>query len=193
MSVAAFDAFKNHKRKAIYVETFPKRRILQFDFWLSQMTTADIDVDLSVSEYLSLYGQSIRSMDSESTAEGKGKELEGKVSKQLRAMTFYSLHSNVILGWEDQPSPKAREKNQVDFIGTKNCQLYIFECKAGTLNQSDIAKLKTLNDLAGGTFGKAYLIANEIPPEIEARAKELRITTISGKDVDNLNSCIRIT
>jgi hypothetical protein len=129
-------------------------------------------------------------MDSESTAEGKGRELEGKVSGQLRAMTFYSFHSNVILGWKDQPSPRAREKNQVDFIGTRNCQLYIFECKAGELNPSDIAKLKTLNDLAGGTFGKAYLIAHSISPEIEARAKELRITTISGKDVDNLESCI---
>jgi len=174
------------------VETFPQRQVFDFDFNKDTMERTPFTVDLTVSEYLPLYGQLIRSMDSPSTAEDKGKELEETVRRQLLTLGFYKFHSNLILGWEDQPSNKAREKNQVDFIGTRNCQLYIFECKAGELNQNDIAKLKTLNDLAGGTFGKAYLIANRISPEIEARAKELRITTVSGDAIFDLRSHITL-
>lgn len=78
--------------------------------------------------------------------------------------------------------------NEIDLIFIKNYQLYLISCKSGrnTDPNKDIYEIETLRNVAGGTFGKAFLFTTKpLTKRIEQRAIELHIQSIN---LSNLNT-----
>jgi len=77
-------------------------------------------------------------------------------------------------------------ENEIDLIFMKDYQLYLVSCKTGRNSEpnKDIYEIETLRNIAGGTYGKAFLItSNQLTPRIQQRAKDLNIRTLSLKDL----------
>jgi len=74
--------------------------------------------------------------------------------------------------------------NEIDVIASKNCRLCLFSCKSGKSDQYDIVQLEILRNLAGGIFGKAFLITTDISRNlITDRANALKIPILNEKDI----------
>jgi hypothetical protein len=79
-------------------------------------------------------------------------------------------------------------ENEIDLVFIKDYQLYLISCKSGraTDPNKDIYEIETLRNIAGGTFGKAFLFTTQpLTKRIEQRAKELHIQSIN---LSNLNA-----
>lgn len=73
-------------------------------------------------------------------------------------------------------------ENEIDLIFIKDYQLYLISCKSGRKNDpnKDIYEIETLRNVAGGTFGKAFLFTTKpLTERIRQRAKELDIQLIN--------------
>lgn len=73
-------------------------------------------------------------------------------------------------------------ENEIDLMFIKDYQLYLISCKSGRKNDpnKDIYEIETLRNVAGGTFGKAFLFTTKpLNSRIEQRAKELSIQLIN--------------
>lgn len=78
-------------------------------------------------------------------------------------------------------------ENEIDVIFLKNHQLHLISCKSG--KQSDVNKsiyeIETLRNIAGGTYGKAFLLTtNPLNLKIKQRAEALHVKTLT---FENLN------
>ncbi|MCS7054490.1 MAG: DUF1887 family CARF protein [Ignavibacterium sp.] len=81
-------------------------------------------------------------------------------------------------------------ENEIDLIFIKNYQLYLISCKSGRNNDPnrDIYEVETLRNIAGGTYGKAFLFTTQpLTQRIAKRAAELRIKTIDLQNLDKVN------
>jgi hypothetical protein len=77
-------------------------------------------------------------------------------------------------------------ENEIDIIFIKDYQLYLISCKSGKNNDpnKDIYEIETLRNIAGGTFGKAYLFTIQVLTErMKHRAKDLKIETLTFKNL----------
>lgn len=78
---------------------------------------------------------------------------------------------------------KSDSPNEVDVIFSKNGKLYLISCKTGKFNKLDLFELEGLRNLAGGTFGKAYLVtSSNVSKSIKMRANEMNIKTLDIED-----------
>lgn len=77
--------------------------------------------------------------------------------------------------------------NEVDVLLTKNGRLSLFSCKSllpkKKLPKETLFEHEGLRNLAGGTYARAFLVANDYNEETQKRAKELNITLISLKNL----------
>jgi hypothetical protein len=75
---------------------------------------------------------------------------------------------------------KSDSPNEIDVIFSKNGKLYLISCKTGEFNKLDLFELEGLRNLAGGTFGKAYLVTlSNVSKSIQMRANEMYIKTLN--------------
>ncbi|NWF51100.1 MAG: DUF1887 family protein [Ignavibacteriaceae bacterium] len=77
-------------------------------------------------------------------------------------------------------------ENEIDIIFIKDYQLYLISCKSGknTDPNKDIYEIETLRNIAGGTFGKAYLFTvQDLTERMKQRAKDLKIETLTFKNI----------
>lgn len=80
-------------------------------------------------------------------------------------------------------------ENEIDLIFIIEHKLHLISCKSGKSKPNqDIYEIETLRQIAGGTFGKGFLVtAREIKKEAMKRARELgiKVLNISKLGVDN--------
>lgn len=77
-------------------------------------------------------------------------------------------------------------ENEIDIVFIKNYQMHLISCKSGRRNDpnKDIYELETLRNIAGGTFGKAYLVTSTpLTDRIKKRAEELKIKVFLLEDI----------
>jgi hypothetical protein len=77
-------------------------------------------------------------------------------------------------------------ENEIDIIFIKDYQLYLISCKSGknTDPNKDIYEIETLRNIAGGTFGKAYLFTGQdLTERMKQRAKDLKIETLTFEKI----------
>lgn len=77
-------------------------------------------------------------------------------------------------------------ENEVDIMFIKNYQLNLISCKSGRRNDpnKDIYEIETLRNIAGGTFGKAFLVtAAPLTERMLKRAEDLKVKTFT---IENL-------
>lgn len=77
-------------------------------------------------------------------------------------------------------------ENEIDIIFIKDYQLFLISCKSGKNSDpnKDIYELETLRNIAGGTFGKAFLFTiQELTERINQRARDLKIDTLTFKNI----------
>ncbi|MGQ9848194.1 MAG: Card1-like endonuclease domain-containing protein [Bacteroidales bacterium] len=77
-------------------------------------------------------------------------------------------------------------ENEIDIIFIKDYQLYLISCKSGrnTDPNKDIYEIETLRNIAGGTFGKAYLFTvQDLTDRMKQRATDLKIETLTFKNL----------
>lgn len=89
-------------------------------------------------------------------------------------------YSKTILGLNPLSSVNISSKegtmNEVDLMFVHNSRLYLVSCKSGDFDKKDLVEIESLKSLAGGTFGKAFMISlNPYSPAIITRAKQLKI------------------
>lgn len=73
-------------------------------------------------------------------------------------------------------------ENEIDIVFIKDYQLYLISCKSGKNSDSnkDIYEIETLRNIAGGTYGRAFLFtAKDLTPRIKQRAVDLKVTTLT--------------
>jgi hypothetical protein len=73
-------------------------------------------------------------------------------------------------------------ENEIDIIFIKDYQLYLISCKSGknTDPNKDIYEIETLRNIAGGTFGKAFLFTvKDLTDRMKQRAMDLKIETLT--------------
>lgn len=81
-------------------------------------------------------------------------------------------------------------ENEIDLIFVKNYQLYLISCKSGrnTDPNKDIYEIETLRNVAGGTFGKAFLLTTKpLSSRISQRCKELKVKSLNLTNIFNWN------
>lgn len=79
-------------------------------------------------------------------------------------------------------------ENEIDIIFIKDYQLFLISCKSGknTDPNKDIYEIETLRNIAGGTFGKAFLFTvQDLTDRIKQRAIDLRIETMTFKNLNH--------
>lgn len=84
---------------------------------------------------------------------------------------------------------KGNVENEIDLIFIKSFQLYLISCKSGRKNDpnKDIYEIETLRNVAGGTFGKAFLFTTKpLTERIRQRANQLDIHLINLSDLADL-------
>lgn len=77
-------------------------------------------------------------------------------------------------------------ENEIDIMFIKNYQLNLISCKSGRRNDpnKDIYEIETLRNVAGGTFGKAFLVTSApLTERMLKRAEDLKIKTFT---IENL-------
>ncbi|WP_337866292.1 DUF1887 family CARF protein [Ignavibacterium sp.] len=77
-------------------------------------------------------------------------------------------------------------ENEIDIMFIKNYQLNLISCKSGRRNDPnrDIYEIETLRNIAGGTFGKAFLVtAAPLTEPILKRAEDLKIKTFTVESI----------
>lgn len=80
-------------------------------------------------------------------------------------------------------------ENEIDIMFIKNYQLNLISCKSGRRNDpnKDIYEIETLRNIAGGTFGKAFLVtAASLTERILKRAEDLKIKTFIVENLTHL-------
>ncbi len=80
-------------------------------------------------------------------------------------------------------------ENEIDLIFLNNYKLYLISCKSGRNNDpnKDIYEIETLRNVAGGTFGKAFLITTRpLTKRIIQRAKELHVKPLTHEQIDSI-------
>lgn len=77
-------------------------------------------------------------------------------------------------------------ENEIDIVFLKDYQLHIISCKSGKLDSNKtLYEIETLRAVAGGTFGRAYLVSVEkLSSWILERAKELNIRVLTLDEFD---------
>ncbi|NWG28928.1 MAG: DUF1887 family protein [Ignavibacteriaceae bacterium] len=73
-------------------------------------------------------------------------------------------------------------ENEIDIIFIKDYQLYLISCKSGknTDPNKNIYEIETLRNIAGGTFGKAFLFTvKDLTDRMKQRASDLKIETLT--------------
>ncbi|MCL6496006.1 MAG: DUF1887 family protein [Ignavibacterium sp.] len=77
-------------------------------------------------------------------------------------------------------------ENEIDIIFIKDYQLYLISCKSGknTDPNKDIYEIETLRNIAGGTFGKAFLFTiQNLTEGMKHRARDLKIETLTFEKI----------
>ncbi len=77
-------------------------------------------------------------------------------------------------------------ENEIDIIFIKDYQLYLISCKSGKNSDpnKDIYEIETLRNIAGGTFGKAFLFTvQDLTQRMIQRAKDLNIETLTFEKI----------
>lgn len=80
-------------------------------------------------------------------------------------------------------------ENEIDLVFIKDYQLYLISCKSGRKNDpnKDLYEIETLRNVAGGTFGKAFLFTTKpLTERIRQRAKQLDINLINLSNLAEL-------
>jgi hypothetical protein len=78
------------------------------------------------------------------------------------------------------------DPNEIDVLGVKKGRLILVSCKSTKYNKKDIFELEGLKNLAGGTFGKCYLVIGMFSPRGQIkRAQEMGITVVTTKELMN--------
>lgn len=93
-------------------------------------------------------------------------------------------YSKKVLGLNPLSSIKilSREstENEVDLMFVHSARLYLVSCKSGEFSKKDLIEIESLKSLAGGTFGKAFMLSlNPYSDAIIARAKQLRVKLLT--------------
>lgn len=108
-------------------------------------------------------------------------------------LEFIMLYHLENLGIDSELGVKVTSKgnveNEIDLIFIKGYQLYLISCKSGRKNDpnKDLYEIETLRNVAGGTFGKAYLFTTRtLTDRIKQRAKELNIQLINLSNLAEL-------
>lgn len=73
-------------------------------------------------------------------------------------------------------------ENEIDLTFIQDYKLFLISCKTGknTDPNSDIYEIETLRNLAGGTFGKGFLVTTrELSPKMQKRAENLGIKILT--------------
>lgn len=101
-------------------------------------------------------------------------------------LEYYMLYSLKKQGIDPEVGVKIISENQVeneiDLMFIKNYQLFLISCKSGknTDPNKDMYEIEALRNVAGGTFGNAYLFTvRELTDQMKQRAKDLKIKTLS--------------
>lgn len=70
--------------------------------------------------------------------------------------------------------------NEVDLMFVHNARLYLVSCKSGEFDKKDLIEIESLKSLAGGTFGKAFMLGlNPFSDAMIARAKQLKVKLLT--------------
>lgn len=115
------------------------------------------------------------------------KFLKGDWLEYLMLYHLENLGINSELGVKVSSAGKV--ENEIDLMFIKDYQLYLISCKSGRKNDpnKDIYEIETLRNVAGGTFGKAFLFTTKTLTErIRQRAKELNIQLINLSNLSEL-------
>lgn len=101
-------------------------------------------------------------------------------------LEYYMLYSLKKQGIDPEVGVKIISENQVeneiDLMFIKNYQLFLISCKSGrnTDPNRDMYEIEALRNVAGGTFGNAFLFtAEDLTDRMRQRAKDLKIKTLS--------------
>lgn len=73
-------------------------------------------------------------------------------------------------------------ENEIDLIFIKDYQLYLISCKSGrnTDPNKDLYEIETLRNIAGGTYGKAFLFTTQpLTKRISQRAVDLHVEPVN--------------
>lgn len=101
----------------------------------------------------------------------------------LEDLIFYLIRSkfpNIDIEKNYNILSKSDSPNEIDIIFTKNGKLYLISCKTGKFNKMHLFELEGLRNLAGGTFGKAYLVTiSNVSKPIQERANEMNIKALN--------------
>lgn len=107
-------------------------------------------------------------------------------------LEYYMLYSLNKQGINPEVGVKIISENQVeneiDLMFIKNFQLFLISCKSGKNNDpnKDIYEIDTLRNVAGGTFGKAFLFTvKDLTDRMKQRAKDLKIETLTLKNLNH--------
>jgi len=193
---------KKARHKSYYNEKF--MRLVDKELMKFLKFSLDLRFILPVSEEFSRHGFTLKVQTSEHFQEpGSGKATSNK-SKSKRFFDLYHDGSAILEGQIEDLSyfvgfwledyvyyllksrrpddmkrscpviSKSGTDNEIDVILTKNGQLYLISCKSGKFSKQDLFELEGLRQLAGGTFGKAFVI---VPPKsgYRDRARQLGI------------------
>jgi hypothetical protein len=80
-------------------------------------------------------------------------------------------------------------ENEIDLIFLSDYKLYLISCKSGRNKDpnKDLYEIETLRNVAGGTFGKAFLITTKpLTQRMQERAKELNVNALTVEQIDSI-------
>jgi hypothetical protein len=128
---------------------------------------------------------------------GGGRWLEEYTYVTVRDAGADEVRANLQVRWG---APTTVE-NEIDVAAVHANRLYLFSCKTGgvvasarkdDIGQDEIFKLEALRELAGGTYGRAVLVAGSpLTDRLKSRCARLGIGYVDANDLHRLGEHVR--
>lgn len=131
---------------------------------------------------------------------GGGRWLEEYTYLTLKDLGLDEVRGNLVVRWGERRTEREVE-NEIDVVAAHRARLYLFSCKTGRVlsdewkdevAQDEIFKLEALREVAGGTYGRAVLVAgSRLRDHIKARCGRLGIRFVDANDLPRLGEHVR--
>jgi hypothetical protein len=131
---------------------------------------------------------------------GGGGWLEEYAYLTLKDLGLDEVRANLVIRWGERRAEREVE-NEIDAVAVHRARLYLLSCKTGRIlsddrkddiAQEEIFKLEGLRELAGGTYGRAMLVAgSRMTDRLKARCGRLGIRYVDAGDLRRLREHLR--
>jgi hypothetical protein len=131
---------------------------------------------------------------------GGGGWLEEYTYLTLKDLGLEEVRTNLVVRWGDQ-RPERTVANEIDVVAVHRARLYLLSCKTGRvlwddrkdeIAQEEVFKLEALREMAGGTYGRAMLVAgSRMRDQLKARCGRLGIRFVDANDLHRLGEHVR--